>query len=366
MKHWLTRRFNRIVLLLAVGSVVVALVLIYLNQLAPTEPVTFRNPLNVSHGSDPWLVYYEGNYYLAATTWSASVIPGLTMKQAPTINELRTAQPVSVYTDTVASRCCNFWAPEFHLLDGPDGEHWYFYYSGGPTNCCDDQRMHVLESEGTDPMGPYTYKGRLHDDLDGWAIDHTVLTLDGSLYLLFSAWEHTNQNIYIAPMSNPWTISGNRVLISTPTYGWEKQDGRVNEGPEVLQHDGQTYIIYSASACWGPNYKLGMLTYTGGDPLEAASWQKAAEPVFESANGVYGPAHNGFFKSPDGTEDWIVYHANRTSSGGCDVNRTTRIQKFTWNDDGTPNFGEPVALDTEMMVPAGEGGGFSWPQWLGR
>lgn len=32
------------------------------------EAVTFRNPLNVSYGSDPWLVVYDGSYYLATTS----------------------------------------------------------------------------------------------------------------------------------------------------------------------------------------------------------------------------------------------------------------------------------------------------------
>jgi GH43 family beta-xylosidase len=331
----------------------IILVLAYVNRPSP-EPVTFHNPLNQSHGSDPWMVYYEGKYYLAATTWSPSSRPGLTMKSAATIQELIDTSPVSIYTDTNTSRCCNFWAPEFHLLDGPNGPRWYFYYSGGPWNCCDGQRMHVLESEGTDPMGPYTYKARLHDSIDGWAIDHSVLQMNGSLYLLFSAWLGENQNIYIATMSDPWTISGKRVLLSTPEYEWEIQDGRVNEGPATLQHDGQTYVIYSASACWGPHYKLGMLTYNGGDPLKRESWSKSSEPVFQAGNGVYGPAHNGFFKSPDGKEDWLVYHANDSQFGVCDVKRTTRIQKFTWNSDGTPNFGEPLPLDTDIVVPSGE------------
>jgi GH43 family beta-xylosidase len=69
---------------------------------------------------------------------------------------------------------------------------------------------------------------------------------------------------------------------------------------------------------------------------------------------VYGPGHNGFFKSPDGTEDWIVYHANASATAGCDVNRTTRAQKFTWNSDGTPNFGVPQPLSANLPVPSGE------------
>jgi GH43 family beta-xylosidase len=54
------------------------------------------------------------------------------------------------------------------------------------------------------------------------------------------------------------------------------------------------------------------------------------------------PGHNGFFKSPNGTEDWIVYHAWPTSAGqGAGGERSARAQKFTWNSDGTPNFGSP-------------------------
>ena len=50
----------------------------------------------------------------------------------------------------------------------------------------------------------------------------------------------------------------------------------------------------------------------------------------------------------------MVYHANSSTSGGCDMNRSTRAQKFTWNADGTPNFGVPVALGTQLAVPSGE------------
>ncbi len=114
------------------------------------------------------------------------------------------------------------------------------------------------------------------------------------------------------------------------------------------------FIIYSASACWGPEYKLGMLTFTGDDVLDPAAWTKHPEPVFEKSeeNGVFGPGHNSFFKSPDGTEDWILYHANDSPEGVCDNRRTTRAQPFTWNEDGTPNFGVPVSLDTELPVPS--------------
>jgi GH43 family beta-xylosidase len=324
-------------------------------QAPGTTATTFYNPLNSLDGPDPWLQYYEGNYYLTSTQTSA-----IRMWKSPTIAGLATAKPATIWSDSTSSRCCNVWAPEFHLLDGPNGPRWYVYYSAGTDGTLDNQRMHVLESSGTDPLGPYTYKARIYDPAnDVWSIDGSILKMpDGKLYFLFSSWVGPDQTMFIAPMSNPWTISGSRVAISKPTYDWERSVGNVNEGPEALQHNGKTFIIYSASACWGDDYKLGMLTYNGGDVLSADSWVKHAKPVFEKsdANKVYSPGHNGFFTSPDGAESWIVYHANSAAGDGCVGKRTTRVQKFTWNDDGTPNFGVPLSLDTAVAAPSGERG----------
>jgi GH43 family beta-xylosidase/putative hemolysin len=310
---------------------------------------TFRNPL-LGDGADPWLQYYNGNYYLATTTWSSQMM----MRKSPTLAGLSTATPVVIWSDTAASRCCNFWAPEFHRLNGPNGYRWYFMFTAGAGGNFDNQHLVVLESAGDDPMGPYAFKSEPQGT--GWNIDGSYLQVNGSLYLLSSAFEGSNQNMWIAKMSNPWTTSGTKVLLSNPTYSWETQGAPVNEGPVVLQRGGKTFLIYSASFCGTPDYKLGMLTLTGSDPLSLSSWTKSASPVLQrsDANGVYGPGHNGFFTSPDGTQSWIVYHANSAANQGCSRTRSTRAQAFTWNSDGTPSFGAPAALGSVLAVPSGE------------
>jgi GH43 family beta-xylosidase len=66
-------------------------------------------------------------------------------------------------------------------------------------------------------------------------------------------------------------------------------------------------------------------------PMSASSWTKSPpRPIFQrdDAAGVYGPGHNGFFKSSGGTDDWIVYHlrrmtAYRTGEQPADKDRRT-------------------------------------------
>ncbi|MES5818772.1 family 43 glycosylhydrolase [Streptomyces sp. RG80] len=337
---------------------VLALLLALVSATQPASAADGRpytNPLKSSKGADPWLEYYDGNYYLVTTTFTGI----LGIRKSPTLAGLATAPNVQVWSDTTSTRNTNIWAPELHFLDG----HWYLYYSAGQSGvaCCDSQRTHVLESSGTDPMGAYTYKGSLTGSNltpGGWLIDATVLKANGKLYLVGSGFINgSTQSLVIAPMSNPYTLASNTFsIISSPTLDWERSGSPVNEGPEPLYRNGRTFLTYSASFCGTADYKLGQLELTGSDPLDPASWTKKQTPVFQrsDANGVYGPGHNGFFTSPDGTENWIVYHANSASNGGCGNGRTTRAQKFTWNADGTPNFGTPVALGTTLPGPSGE------------
>ena len=67
---------------------------------------------------------------------------------------------------------------------------------------------------------------------------------------------------------------------------------------------------------------------------------------------AYSPGHNGFFMSPNGKQDWIIYHANPEAGQGGGGMRSPRIQKFTWGKDGVPDFGKPVGLGEVLQKPA--------------
>jgi GH43 family beta-xylosidase len=255
----------------------------------------------------------------------------------------------------------DIWAPELHFIAGK----WYIYFAADAGRN-ESHRLWVLENESPDPLrGEWKMKGKLADSTDKWAIDGSVFEHNGKLYVVWSGWEgDTNgrQDIYIASMSNPWTIDSGRVRLSMPEYPWEKVGDildwktsdnpphvDVNEGPQFLKRGGKVFIIYSASGCWTENYSLGMLTASSDkDLLDRRSWKKSTQPVFEpSPSGkAFSAGHNSFFKSPDGTEDWILYHANPQAKQGCGRDRSPRAQPFTWRADGTPDFGTPCCSRT--------------------
>ncbi|MFF3445494.1 family 43 glycosylhydrolase, partial [Streptosporangium sp. NPDC002721] len=336
----------RVLLLALAGVLALALEVAVSPTRAEAAPgPSFTNPVvGTPNSADPTLLFHNGFYHYVATTWSADVV----MRRSATIAGLRSA-PEQVVVRTGGN---TMWAPHLEMI----GNRWYLYYSVEQGSL--PRRTHVAESAGSDPMGPYTVRGIVNlMPNNGWAIDASLLTLNGNLYMTFSAFASDGlQSLFIAPMSNPWTAAAFGTRISTPTLAWERQDGAVNEGSFALQRGGRTFLTYSASHCNGPNYKIGMLEYRGGDPLTAGSWTKSTNPIFQrnDTNGVYGPGHHSFFTSPDGTETWIAYHANSSPGQGCGTTRTTRVQKISFNADGTPNLGVPVSTSTVIPGPSGE------------
>ncbi len=331
---------------------------------------TLTNPLK-SSGPDPWVVTRDGWYYYMNSTGS-----NLTIWKTRRIEDLANAEKTVVWTpppDQAYSK--ELWAPELHWIDGK----WYIYFAADAGRN-ENHRIYVVENASADPTkGTWTLKGKVGDATDKWAIDATILepssATGGKMYMVWSGWEgDTNgvQSIYIARLKNPWTVEGRRTLISTPQFAWEKvgdldaTDGRtiqdlphvdVNEGPEVLQHGDKVFIVYSGSACWTNYYELGMVSSSlGSDLLKESNWKKSDTPIFRQnpEGGAFGTGHNGFFKSPDGKEDWIIYHANPGPNQGCGDRRSPRAQPFTWKADGTPEFGRPVPVGQAIAAPSGE------------
>jgi GH43 family beta-xylosidase len=326
-------------------------------------PGTLTNPILPS-GADPWIAVRDGYYFYIGSRGNSLVI-----WKTRNLADLKNAENKVVWRPPATGpNSREIWAPELHFVRGK----WYIYFAAD-AGSNRSHRLWVLENPSSDPLqGEWTLKGKIADPSDKWAIDGTVFETGSKLYMAWSGWEgdvNGTQSIYIARLKNPWTVAGKRVMISTPRYPWEKvgdlKPGKdpsidpphvdVNEGPAVIQHEGKIFLTYSASGCWTDYYALGMLTASASSNLlNPASWKKSQVPVFWQSGEAhaYGTGHNSFFKSPDGKEDWILYHANSEPNQGCGGRRAPRAQPFTWKPDGTPDFGPPLPAGQAIPGPS--------------
>lgn len=321
----------------------------------------FNNPL-LPMGPDPWSIYKDGFYFYTHTTQN-----NITIYKTKDITNLKNAKVKVVWIPPKTGMYSKqLWAPELHFFNN----QWYIYFAAD-SGRNEDHRLYVLENSSPDPQkGKWIMKGKLTTPEDKWSIDGSVFTNKGKLYLIWSGWAgdvNGRQDIYITKMKNPWTVTGKRTLLSKPDLEWEKfnytaepnnelNNIYVNEGPQILQHKNKIFLIYSGSGCWTEHYALGMLTASGNsDLLDAKAWTKSQQPVFHQSpeNNIYATGHNSFFKSPDGKEDWILFHANSKSGQGCGDFRAPYAQKIEWDANDCPDFGIPLSTKNVLTKPSG-------------
>lgn len=287
--------------------------------------------------ADPFITLHpEDDQYLLLTTTGHNI----TVWSGPTVLTSATHSKV-VYTppDTLTE----LWSPTIWKI----GDRWWIYFTARRRGS--EHAIYVLESDTTDPLGNYTYQGPL--DLGRPAIDPSLLTVKDVHYLMYVTVDQGQNAIYAVRLSTPLQPRGEKVLLAEPQYPWEKGAGTtrtypVNEGPTALYHDGKTFIVYSASDTASPAYCLGLLSFTGKDPLSKDGWVKTVHPIFaaDPGHGVYGPGRGTFAQAEDGS-DWLVYAAKSTDEPTA-AHRQTRAQKFSWNKNGTPDFGVPLVEKT--------------------
>ncbi|WP_027087546.1 glycoside hydrolase family 43 protein [Cohnella panacarvi] len=307
----------------------------------------------IEQRADPHIIRHtDGFYYFAA---SVPEYDRIEIRGARTIEELARAKPVVIWRKRESGLLsANIWAPEIHHIDGK----WYIYFAAAHTSETNeglfDHRMFVLENGNADPLeGEWEEKGQIRAAWESFSLDATTFEHRGTRYLVWAQKDPDipgNSNLYISAMSNPWTLTGKQMMLTIPEYDWETIGFKVNEGAAFLRKDDKVFISYSASAT-DFNYCLGLLEADAdADLLDAASWRKSPASVLttDESIGMYGPGHNSFTVSEDGTKALFVFHARTykeiVGDPLYDPNRHTFVAELQWTADGRPDFRGSVSM----------------------
>ena len=318
----------------------------------------FTNPVRTT-GADPWVVTDQQKYYFSESDGGTKVY----IHEFNKISEMGQSTGKLVFDTSSGKNKVNaLWGPHINKING----EWYIYFCAqkNEDNKFTSQRMWVIKSTTDSPYGPYDQMTEvLGSNNTEWAIDGSVLQRkNGDLYFVWSGISKADikngslhQKSYIAKMINPFHVDRKTItLISEPTEPWETSVRPIQEGqrPMYVDRNGKTIVMYSANASWTDEYCLGSLTNTDGNFLNPSSWVKSKAPLFHKTDSVWGPGGASYVKSVDGTEDWILYHAAQQKGSGWA--RNIRAQKFTFDSQGNPVFGDPIVPGVQMQVPSGE------------
>ena len=312
-----------------------------------------EDPFVVTDGAapDPFIMYdHETDYYYGLSTQNSVI----RLHRAKLLADLFTGGESVVVYRTGEEIGESMWAPEMYFIDGK----WYIYSSGTVPGEGGEKHLFVLESGSADPFDGFHFKAYLDNGIFG--IDPTLYYNEatGRRFICFSEVYEGAQWLSIAELTCPWKM-GRQTRISGPfDYQWERLDGSsINEGPFFVASGTRLFIIFSANGCYSDSYRLGLLEYTGGDPLSAESWSKYTKDIFSlnRRGGVFAPGHASFFYSPDHTELWIAYHCYySTNRGATRRMRICQVQRVDFDADGFPVPGEPLPEGTMISVPSGE------------
>lgn len=295
--------------------------------------------------ADPYLYKHEGTYYF---TGSYPEYDRIELTSADSVNGIAAAVPKTVWKMDAQFKEKYVWAPEIHYVM----DQWviYFAYSQGSLwdiRCC------ALRCTGDDPMrDDWEYMGMIEAaegdsfaNNNGMALDMTVFYHDASdTWYAIWAQKPGSSNLYIAPLSDPFTLASEPILLTQPDYAWEKVNQSVNEGPAVMKHAGKIFVSFSAAGT-GPEYCMGLLEIDAcDDPMIIENWTKYPEPVFKTDETlkVYGPGHNCFVEGDNGEQLCILHFRDYSGIQGndslLDFNRHAHVMKVTFDKSGKPQF----------------------------
>jgi len=212
----------------------------------------------------------------------------------------------------------HYWAPEIVFSQGV----YFLYLSLGIT----DNIFEIRVATASSPLGPYVVEPKpvLDPRECAFAIDaHPYRHSDGNWYLYYARdfldGDRPGTALAVAPLVDMLSIADDYRVVARATNEWQRfkadrsiyngvYDWHTLEGPNVIEHGGLLYCLYSGG-CWRNN-SYGVDYVAATDPMAEYSNERPEAPrvLRTIGNRVIGPGHNSLVEGPDG-QTYVVYHA---------------------------------------------------------
>ncbi len=309
-----------------------------------TQP-TFHNENYLFYKRpDPEMVKYNGKFYFISTDENGQ--SRIYIRVSDTLADIGSSGESLILDGNSYPDLFNtcLWAPELHVI----GEDLYLFFSGSLSIWSGVQSFVAKLKEGGDPTRPSDWEkpvrvkdqngNNIYEASEGITLDMTYFEVAGQGYVVWAQRQFnpvdTGSWLYIATVDpkEPWKLTSDRVCISKPDYGWDNNNTFVDEGPFVIQRDGNIFLTFSGAGV-DPTYCVGILTAKDSDNLlDASVWTKGNYPILTSRSvpGQYGPGHNSYIYDDDGTL-YNVYHAQWNKGA-----RSASIRRVHFDIDGMP------------------------------
>lgn len=251
-------------------------------------------PSNLLFG-DPFILLHGDTYYMYGTAGEEGIEVYRSQDLLNWEGPVGVRNGLALHKDDVWGDHW-FWAPEVYAVNG----RFYMYFSA---------EEHINAAVSDSPVGPFR-QTKQAPMLESKAIDnHLFIDEDGKPYIYF---------VYFKDGLSVWVAELNEDLLTLkpetmaecirPTQPWEKKEGRVNEGPYVIRHEGRYYLVYSGNGYTSQEYGVGFAV--ADHPT--GPWEKfEGNPILQSPDTLRGVGHGAFFKDKKGDLHY-VYHAHNS------------------------------------------------------
>ena len=267
----------------------------------------FKNPMQT--GADPFVLFYEGKYYMYSTTETGKVLVGA--------NDFATETDEGDGIYVYVSNDMKSWEKHGYALKKGDsmGEKWFWAPEvleyRGKFYMVYASEEHIAIAVASHPLGPFKQEKK-HWLREGKSIDGSFFVDDdGTVYLYYVRLDGQNR-IYVAKMKDD--LSGieeeyENCLIAAEEP-WETLDCLIAEGPFVLKHKDLYYLTYSCNHTRCIDYAIGYaVSKSPTGPFE----KFAGNPILRRKGKLIGVGHHSFARAEDGTL-MCAYHCHNVNS----------------------------------------------------